>query len=248
MQISEKLVSLLKRDVRTVVLTGAGVSAESGVPTFRGGDGLWDKFDPRELASVSAFLNNPKLVWEWYNYRRNIVGTAKPNAGHTTLAEMEKALNQFTLITQNVDNLHREAGSEQVIELHGNIRRNKCATCGAQQRFLDIDPDNIPRCECGGQIRPDVVWFGELLPEDALEKAMLRSSRAELFLSIGTSAEVYPAAELPLIAKDAGAYLVEINPVATPLTPYADEVFNGGSGEILPAIWQSAIKRAAATR
>jgi NAD-dependent deacetylase len=239
MRITPKLIELLRANVRTVVLTGAGVSAESGVPTFRGNDGLWNKFDPTELASMNAFMRNPKLVWEWYLYRRDVIGKAEPNMGHKTLAKMEQHLSAFTLVTQNVDNLHRRAGSQNVIELHGNIQRNKCRQCGSPMDQLEIDPDNIPRCSCGGQIRPDVVWFGELLPEEALRTAITRAEESALFLSIGTSALVYPAADLPLIARNNGAYLVEINPEPTALTPLADEVFPGKSGEILPIIWQA---------
>lgn len=243
MRITAKLIELLRADVRTVALTGAGVSAESGIPTFRGNDGLWSKFDPTELASMNAFMRNPKLVWEWYLYRRDVIGKAEPNLGHKTLAKMERHLSAFTLVTQNVDNLHRRAGSQNVIELHGNIERNKCRQCGSPMDQTEIDPDNIPRCSCGGQIRPDVVWFGELLPEDALMSATQMAEKSGLFLSIGTSALVYPAADLPLIAKNSGAYLVEINPEPTALTPYADEVFSGKSGEILPIIWQAATEQ-----
>jgi NAD-dependent deacetylase len=241
MLITAKLIELLRANVRTVALTGAGVSAESGVPTFRGSDGLWSKFDPTELASMNAFMRNPKLVWEWYLYRRDVIGKAEPNKGHEILAKMEQHLSAFTLITQNVDNLHRRAGSQNVIELHGNIQRNKCRQCGEPMNQVEIDPDNIPRCSCGGQIRPDVVWFGELLPEEALTTAAKMAEESALFLSIGTSALVYPAADLPVLAKNNGAYLVEINPEPTGLTPYADEVFRGKSGEILPIIWQAAI-------
>jgi NAD-dependent deacetylase len=244
MQTSEKLANLLKADVPTVVLTGAGISAESGVATFRGGDGLWDKFSPQELASVDAFMANPKLVWEWYLFRRNVVTQAKPNAGHLTLAAMERRMTDFTLITQNVDNLHQEAGSERVIELHGNIKRNKCLRCGAPIGEIDIDPDQLPLCSCGGQIRPDVVWFGEMLPEDALQISLNTAAHAQLFFSIGTSAVVYPAADLPITAKRCGAYLVEINPETTPLTRFADEVYQGKSGELLPMIWQGAVNHA----
>ncbi len=239
MPFSTKLIELLRANVRTVALTGAGVSAESGIPTFRGDDGLWSKFSPSELASMEAFMRNPKLVWEWYLYRRDIVGRAEPNPGHETLANMERQLRDFVLITQNVDNLHRKAGSVNVIELHGNIQRNKCMTCGMQIGDIMIDSDNLPRCSCGGQVRPDVVWFGEMLPQDALISATDKAEQAKLFFSIGTSAVVYPAADLPLIAKDAGAYLVEINPEPTPITCFADEVFTGKSGDILPALWDA---------
>jgi NAD-dependent deacetylase len=243
MSITAKLIELLRANVRTVALTGAGVSAESGVPTFRGNDGLWSKFDPTELASMNAFMRNPKLVWEWYLYRRDVIGEAEPNMGHKTLAIMEQHLSDFTLVTQNVDNLHRRAGSQNVIELHGNIQRNKCRQCGLPMDQIEIDPDDIPRCSCGGQIRPDVVWFGELLPDEALATAIKMAEQSELFLSIGTSALVYPAADLPLLAKNNGAYLVEINPEPTQLTPYADEVFRGKSGEILPIIWLAATEQ-----
>ena len=249
MSITAKLIELLRANVRTVALTGAGVSAESGVPTFRGNDGLWSKFDPTELASMNAFMRNPKLVWRnGYLYRRDVIGKAEPNMGHETLAKMEQHLGAFALVTQNVDNLHRGAGSQNVIELHGNIQRNKCRQCGSPMDQVEIDPDNIPRCSCGGQIRPDVVWLGELLPEEDLITATKMAEQSALFLSIGTSALVYPAADLPLIAKNNGAYLVEINPEPTALTPYADEVFRGKSGEILPIIWQAATEQASSAK
>jgi len=243
MEISERLIDLLRNKAKTAVLTGAGISAESGVPTFRGNDGLWNKFNPMELASIDAFMENPKLVWEWYLFRRDVINKVKPNRGHEILVEMEKYLPEFTLITQNVDNLHREAGSENVIELHGNIKRNKCLNCGAPMDDMDIDPENVPTCDCGGQIRPDVVWFGEMLPEGAIETSQQKTVESDLFFSIGTSAEVYPAAQLPVIAQRSGAYLVEINLTPTPLTQLADEAFSGKSGEILPMIWQAVLER-----
>lgn len=239
MQPSSELLKLLRERVATVVLTGAGISAESGIATFRGGTGsLWDKFRPEELASADGFLANPKLVWEWYQWRRRLINEAGPNPGHLTLAEMEKELPNFTLITQNVDNLHQRAGSREVIELHGNIHRNKCQRCAAPFPDVDFEPERLPQCPCGGSIRPDVVWFGEMLPEAALNLATQRSAKARLFFSIGTSAVVYPAADLPLIAKRCGAYLVEINPEETMLTPFADEVFSAPSGSALPEIWR----------
>lgn len=239
-QISDRLIELLKGNPRTVVLTGAGVSAESGVPTFRGEDGIWKKMNPMELASVDGFMNNPQLVWEWYLMRRDIIAKVKPNAGHVALAEMERRLLRFTLVTQNVDNLHREAGSQNVIELHGNITRNKCFDCGAAMDDQEISPDHLPTCTCGGRIRPDVVWFGEMLPYQALTRAHQETLEAELFFSIGTGAEVYPAAQLPFAAKEAGAYLVEINLTPTSVSLIADEVFQGKSGEVLPEIWRAA--------
>lgn len=235
---SEKLIALLRTKVRTVVLTGAGISAESGVPTFRGaGDSLWSKFDPRELASIDGFMANPGLVWEWYLWRRNLIHDVKPNAGHTVLAQLEKYLPAFTLITQNVDNLHQRAGSEHVIELHGNIHRNKCLRCQQPMDVDSFDTKEIPTCTCGGMVRPDVVWFGEMLPEWEIATAIEKSRYAELFLTIGTSAEVFPAADLPVLAKRCGAYLVEINPDETPISDHADEIARAKSGEVLSDLW-----------
>ncbi len=219
-------------------MTGAGVSAESGVPTFRGGsDSLWAKFNPEELASIDGFMANPSLVWEWYSWRRRLISEALPNPGHEVLAKLERHLAKFTLVTQNVDNLHQRAGSEQVIELHGNIHKNKCFRCGSPAPESAFATDQIPMCSCGGMIRPDVVWFGELLPEAALEAAITAARSAELFLSIGTSAEVFPAADLPILAKRGGAYLVEINLEETRISPHADEVYRAPSGVVLSALW-----------
>lgn len=236
---SHRLLDLLRGDSRTVVLTGAGVSAESGVPTFRGSDdSLWSRFDPRELASMSAFLANPTLVWEWYLWRRKLISEVKPNAGHFALARLERRLSSFTLVTQNVDNLHQRAGSEQVIELHGNILRNKCSRCNREMVVdAEISAGDLPTCKCGGKIRPDVVWFGESLPEGAIEAAIAAAQESEVFFSVGTSAEVFPAADLPVIAKRCGGFLVEINPVETRISPHADEVYRSPSGTALSALW-----------
>jgi NAD-dependent deacetylase len=235
--ISERLRGLLVPGTRVAVLTGAGVSAESGVPTFRGAEGLWSKFRPEELANFAAFMANPRLVLEWYNYRRELMSTVQPNPGHKTLARWEGYFQDFALITQNVDGLHRKAGSTKVFELHGNIRKNKCAKCNRPTEWPRIfDPENLPTCECGGLLRPDVVWFGELLPAQIIEQAWSKAETRELFFSLGTSAVVQPAASLPLVAKRGGAYVVEINPEDTPLSPMCDEVFRGPTGEILPRI------------
>ncbi|MDH4222253.1 MAG: NAD-dependent deacylase [candidate division Zixibacteria bacterium] len=234
---SEVLKTFLKKDKRVAVLTGAGISAESGVPTFRGEDGLWKKFKPEELATFDAFISNPQLVWEWYEYRRKLISEVKPNPAHYSLAEMQGYFESFHLITQNVDGLHQKAGSKEVIELHGNIKRNKCISC--DKRFEEIEltsKEMPPKCRCGGLIRPDVVWFGEMLPAEAINKAHELSSKCDIFFSIGTSAVVYPAASLPLIAKKAGAYLVEVNLERTELSHLADEVFLGKAGEIMPEI------------
>jgi len=236
-EITGEFQKVLKSAKSVAVLTGAGISAESGVPTFRGEEGLWKKFRAEELATVDAFMKNPELVWEWYMFRRRIIDSVSLNSGHYALAEMENYFEDFTLITQNVDGLHERAGSKNILELHGNILRNKCFECG-QSYSEEIDPEKeqLPLCECGGKIRPDVVWFGEMLPANAIEDAFKASSRAELFLSIGTSALVHPAASLPLMAKRSGAYLVEVNLEPTPLTDIADYSFQGKSGEILPQI------------
>lgn len=238
---SEKLIQLMQSEIKVCVLTGAGVSAESGVPTFRGEHGLWKKFRPEELANVEAFLNNPELVLAWYQHRRDIIDNIEPNPGHYCLAKMEQHFSEFTLVTQNVDGLHRRAGSHKIYELHGNILRNKCFQCGkAIDRIDFVEGEDLPKCDCGGLIRPDVVWFGEILPEAALRNSAEKSAEADLFFSIGTSAIVYPAAALPLTAKRGGAYLVEINVERTELSPMADEVLLGPSGEILPKLLEAA--------
>lgn len=227
-------------NARTVVaFTGAGVSAESGVPTFRGNDGIWKKFKPEELANLDAFMKNPDLVWEWYAHRKRIIATIKPNPGHYALAKMEQALPQFALITQNIDNLHRRAGSKTVFELHGNIERNFCVKCGTGYANEEVlKRTGSPRCDkCNGLIRPDVVWFGEMLPEEEWEHSVRAAESADVFLSIGTSGVVYPAASIPLMAKQAGAYIVEVNPEPTPLTEQADEFLMGASGVILPDLY-----------
>lgn len=234
----DEIVNAVRNCRSCVVLTGAGISAESGVPTFRGSEGLWGKFKPEELATMAAFISNPKIVWEWYNWRRQIVGEVKPNPGHYSLCDLQQWFDQFTLVTQNVDGLHRAAGSENILELHGNIYRNKCLDCNHQfSEDMDIDPDNIPSCpHCGGKIRPDVVWFGEMLDPQIINKAFSESEQTELFFSIGTSAIVHPAASLPITAKRQGATLVEINPEMTPLSELADYYVSAKSGEFLPTL------------
>lgn len=234
---SEGFIKKLQTASAVTVLTGAGISTESGVPTFRGEDGLWKKFKPEELANFEAFVKNPDLVWEWYSYRRKIIESIRPNRGHYAIAEMEKHHKNFTLITQNVDNLHIRAGSKNVYELHGNIMKNYCIKCG--KRAIEEHIFNLksaPRCECGGLLRPDVVWFGELLPENVWNASVHAAETSKVFFAIGTSAVVYPAASLPQIAKRAGAYVVEINIETTELSPIADEVILGKAGEILPQI------------
>lgn len=235
-KVSDRLRDILRNAESVCVLTGAGVSAESGVPTFRGNDGLWKKFRPEELANFANFIKNPDLVWEWYSYRRKLIHEVRPNAGHVALAAMESIMPDFTLVTQNVDNLHAKAGSRNVVELHGNITRSYCVTCGLSAGESDQDTaDRAPSCKsCGGLIRPDVVWFGELLPQGAFQKAVEAAQRCDLFLLAGTSGIVYPAASIPGIAREHGAFLVEINPERTDLSPGMNETLLGPSGSILP--------------
>lgn len=237
---SEQLIQRLKEAHLVVALTGAGVSAESGVPTFRGADGLWKQFRAEELATPQAFVKNPQLVWEWYNYRRNLLKKIDPNPGHYALVELEKALASFHLITQNVDGLHTRAGSGKVVELHGNILRNKCFNC--QKIYFEPeynDSSTLPKCSCGGLLRPNVVWFGEMLDQEILDRAYRLSEECQLFFSIGTSSLVYPAAELPYIAKRNKAYIVEINLEKTEISGWVNERIAGKSGEILPQLVES---------
>lgn len=223
------------------VLTGAGVSAESGVPTFRGAGGLWHNYRAIDLATPQAFHRDPKLVWEFYAWRRQVVAHCQPNPAHQTLAEMERRLPDVTLITQNVDGLHQRAGSQRVITLHGDLWRVRCTRCDYHGEDHRVPlPELPPHCPlCNHLLRPDVVWFGEGLPRDALQAALETASRAELMLIVGTSAMVEPAASLPLLAKQNGATLIEVNPEETPLSPHVDEVLRGPAGQMLPQWWQA---------
>ncbi len=225
---------------RVVALTGAGVSSESGIPTFRDAQtGLWSKYDPMQLATPEAFARNPKLVWDWYQWRRDLVRDKKPNAGHYALVEMERLFERFVLVTQNIDGLHRVAGSTDVVELHGNIARDKCSRENVviDRAQASTTNNGLLACpRCGAYLRPDVVWFGETLPRDALDRAFQEAIQCDLLLSIGTSSLVEPAASLPRIAQEAGAFIIEINPDETPLSQSADAVLRGKSGEILPEL------------
>jgi len=219
------------------VLTGAGVSAESGVPTFRDANGLWNQYRVQDLATPSAFARDPKVVWEWYNWRRGVLAEVKPNAGHYALAELEKRLPAFTLITQNVDGLHELAGSRNVLALHGSVWSVRCIACRRESMDKRIPmPEIPPRCECGGLLRPGVVWFGEALPSEIWKAAEAAARAADLFLVIGTSAVVYPAAGLAQLAKSSGARMVEINIAETPLSGEIDQFLQGPSGELLPQL------------
>ena len=224
-----------------VALTGAGISAESGIATFRDAmAGLWARFRPEDLATPAAFQRDPATVWSWYAARRALAAAASPNAGHRALAELETACAAraagFMLVTQNVDGLHHASGSRNVVELHGNIRRVKCFEQG--HPAASWDPDAAPpRCAvCGSMLRPDVVWFGEMLPAGALDAAMHAAARCDVLLSVGTSGLVEPAASLPFAALEAGAVVIEVNAEATPLTPHATFALRGPAGTILPRL------------
>jgi len=238
MTIPAQLIQKLRAAQRVTVLTGAGVSAESGVPTFRDAQtGLWAKFKPEELATPRAFRQNPKLVWEWYAWRRQLVADVKPNPAHLALVELAERFPEFQLITQNVDGLHQRVGSRNVIELHGNITRTKCFEENTIVTEWPDRGDIPPKCpRCGGLLRPDVVWFEEALPEVEMDLATRASISCDVFLSIGTSSLVYPAAGLPIAAMRRGATLVEINPQPTPLTAQAQFVLSGPAGVVLPEL------------
>ena len=220
-----------------VALTGAGISAESGIPTFRGEGGLWRNYRPEDLATPEAFARDPLLVWEWYDWRRQVIAKAEPNEGHKTLARMEREKAEFTLVTQNVDGLHERARSIRVLKLHGDIWRLRCTGCDSDwpERRVPL-PKLPPHCRCGSMARPGVVWFGEPLPPGILLEAQHAAETAEVLLVIGTSAVVYPAASLVPFAKKSGARIVEINVDETPATPMADASFREPAGQLLPKL------------
>ncbi len=257
--IPPELVRRLRRASQVVVLTGAGISAESGIPTFRDAmDGLWARFGPEEVASREAFRRAPEQVWDWYAQRRAKISEARPNAGHFALAELERRLPGFLLATQNIDDLHRQAGSRRIVELHGNIHRLRCfdhdhpasteqwgSAADASGGGGELDPlgqsHRRPPCcrRCGSLLRPDVVWFGETLDIGHLRQVVAALRQADLFLSIGTSALVEPAASLAYEAAARGASLVEINPEATPLTASIDFALRGRAGLVLPVLLEA---------
>lgn len=219
------------------VLTGAGISAESGVPTFRGAGGLWKDYKPEELANPEAFAKNPKLVWEWYNWRREIIAKAVPNGGHRAIVELEKRKPRFTLITQSVDGLHDRAGSGKILKLHGDIWRMRCTVCGANwpDRRVPL-PKLPPHCQCGGLTRPNVIWFGEPLADGMMKEAEHATTFAQVLLVIGTSAAVLPAANLIPHARKAGAKVIEINTEETAASGSVDCVLRGPAGDLLPRL------------
>ena len=226
---------------RLVVLTGAGVSRESGIATFRDAEvGLWAQYDPMDLATQEGFIRNPELVWQWYEYRFGIVETAQPNDGHLAIADLERLVPSVTVVTQNIDELHQRAGSTDVVELHGSIRRYRClaGTHGGFTRadFADqtVRPPRCPRC--GNMLRPEVVWFGEMLPEAALERAFHLAEHCDAMLVVGTSGEVQPAASLPFYAARAGAFVVDVNPNRDQIARCSDIYLAGTAGTVLPAL------------
>lgn len=232
----ESAAGMLARSSRTVALTGAGISRESGIPTFRESGGLWDRYRPEELASVEGFLADPALVWRWYMERLFSARTHEPNPGHHALASLEEMLPTFVLITQNVDDLHRRAGSGSLIELHGNIEKFRCLESGHPAEYEEGWGDKPPLCHCGSIIRPGVVWFGEPLPEREIEAAFAEAQACDVMLVVGTSGLVSPASYLPSIAKQAGAGIIEVNVERSAISPLADIFLEGPSGEILPRL------------
>lgn len=236
MKIPDELIYKISNAERIVFFTGAGISAESGIPVFRGKDGIWNKLKPEELANFNAFLKNPELVWEWYQHRKKVVLDSEPNAAHRAIAEMENYLPEVKVITQNIDNLHKRAGSKTVYELHGNIERNYCIKC--KKVYHDDLPfeGKIPTCACGGLIRPDVVWFGEYLPQDQFDASYKAAENADIFFIVGTSAIVFPAASLIYTAKESGAVLIEVNIERTEVSRIVNFSLLGKAGEVLSEI------------
>ncbi|MGQ4892173.1 MAG: NAD-dependent protein deacetylase [Candidatus Njordarchaeia archaeon] len=236
-ELVKKAANLIENSNFLIALTGSGISAESGIPTFRGKDGLWKKYRPEQLATLEAFRLDPVRVWEWYNWRIEKVLNAKPNPGHTALAELERKGILKALITQNVDDLHERAGSKNVIKLHGNILEAKCIRCNFKTRISEPFKEIPPKCpNCGNLLRPNVVWFGEPLPQDALSKAYEMLEKADGILVIGTSALVMPAGAFPSHVKHRGGFVVEINLDETHVSMIADVSIRGKAGEVLPLI------------
>ncbi len=238
MVVIEEARRLIKKAEKVLVFTGAGISKESGVPVFRGKDGLWNKYSPEELATPHAFNRNPSLVWEWYRFRRDLIRRAKPNPAHYAIKKLEEIKNEFLLATQNVDALHIRAGSKKIVELHGNIFITRCMQCRYEIEEYERDSEEkVPMCKkCRGLMRPGVVWFGEPLPAHALRKSFEFAKKADLVIVVGTSGVVYPAAYLPFLVKQHGGKIIEVNVEESAITPHADIFIKSPAGEILPRI------------
>jgi NAD-dependent deacetylase len=247
----ERAIEAVAAAAQVVVATGAGMSKESGIPTFRDAqEGLWARYDPQQLATREGFAQDPARVWGWYNYRRGLISRTKPHAGHEAVADLERLVPELVVVTQNIDGLHRVAGSGAVLELHGNINRFKCFD---HDHPVDIDvpvtdedgPIDPPECpRCGSPIRPDVVWFGEILPAEVLMRAEQLAGSCDVMLVVGTSGLVQPAAGLPLVARMSGATVVEVNTEPSYLTPQVEVFLRGPAGEVLPQL-VAGVERAA---
>ena len=235
MKMFELIKDQIKNIEKVVFVTGAGISQESGIPTFRGKEGLWRNYDPMKLATIDAFYDNPKLVWEWYNERRKNIFQAEANQGHRAIAELEK-YTQVVVLTQNIDGLHQKAGSSRVLELHGSIVKIKCSVCDFKDEIQIEISKNPPLCKCGNILRPDVVWFGESLPQNVWQKAMILASECDLMVVVGTSLVVSPANTLPIYAQQNNAIMIEINPESTEMSPEMDLVIKDSSTVALPKL------------
>ena len=233
MKMFESITEQIKDIQKIVFVTGAGISQESGIPTFRGKDGLWRNYNAMELATIDAFYKNPKLVWEWYNERRRNIFAAQPNLGHKAITELEKYA-EVVILTQNIDGLHQKARSTKVLELHGSIVKIKCSVCDFKDEIITEFSEIPPLCKCGNILRPDVVWFGESLPQDVWQKAIIFSSECDLMIIVGTSLVVSPANTLPIYAKQNNAKLIEINPEKTEMSSEMDLIIRNTSASALP--------------
>ena len=239
LELPEEVCKRVREARRVVAFSGAGVSRESGLDTFRGAGGLWERMRPEEMATPQAFRADPAKVWQWYAWRWERASTVRPNPAHAALARLEEVFPSFTLVTQNVDGLHQQAGSRSLLELHGTMRRAHCNRCGRSREMGEAvaeSPGEPPVCSCGGKFRPSVVWFGESLPEDVFSRASQAASSCHVFLSVGTSSTVYPAAGLIELAHQAGACLIEVNPEPTPFSSLMDLRLAAPAGEAVPRL------------
>jgi len=240
----DRAIERLRETQYLLVITGAGISAESGIPTFRGNDGLWQNYRAEELATPWAFERDPITVWKWYDWRRGIIGKAEPNPGHLAIKEFEEIFERFFLITQNVDGLHGRTGIKNMIEIHGNLWRVRCERDGKTFMLLDVPLKSIPPlCTCGNILRPDVVWFGESMPTEAIQKAYNVMSLCDTLLVVGTSGVVYPVATFPQTVKEKGGFVIEVNMEPTPISSIADISLFGKSGDILPVLAKGIVRQ-----